>query len=602
MDAFDARYGPLIVQGLPAGLPTLSNPSFADSVIYGGTDRPAPKWRFVVPNSHAVALVVRPRQHLDAAASTQLADAVRTLVARAHLPARRTTVSGVPALVAALSTRVGHEVPILGAVAVVAVSACFLLVPWTRRRDRIRPVVTTGLAVGMTLAVWGWLDRPLSLGVVAFLPVLVGIGSYYPTYLARHRDRRTVVTVALATAAAFTTLAASPLPLVRDMGLTLGLGVTLSVLVGLALTRRPDAAAPSRPAPVRNRASGRRRWVVAGAAVCVLAAGGWAALPHLTLQTNFEHYAAGLPALADAQHVARVVGSTAELDVVLHGPDVLTPTAYRWLGAAQAEVITRHGDAAHPVVSLPELLGFLGPNPTAEEVSAGARLVPTYLLGAAVDADHTDAILSFGVDITDLPRVQSMARDITHHLPALPAGFRAGLVGLPIVAARGEQLVSDDRVLANVLGILAATAVLALGLRRRGDALRAGAAATLAAGTGLLLLWLLGVALTPITVALGTLTAAVCAEFTVLLAQSTRTAQRGVRSAVLLAVSTSTLGYLTLTASSLAVIREFGLLLGGGVLLAFGCAALVVRITCPSPGERAPRPSATSEPILIGAK
>jgi predicted RND superfamily exporter protein len=581
-------------------LPTLSNPSFADSVIYAQGSQPRPSWRFVVPNEHSVALLIRPRQGLDAGASSRLVRAVRATVTAARIATSRTTISGVPALVAALSSEVRSEVPELGIIAFVAVGACFLLVPWTRVRSRLRPLVSTVLAVGMTLATWGWTGRPLSLGVISFLPVLLGIGAYYPTYLARHRDRRTVLVVAAATAASFASLVVSPLPFVRDMGLTMAMGVTFSALVGVALTRRP-ARESARP-PAKSAAASRTPWrvvcVVAGAvAVC-----GWLLLPSLPLQTNFEHYTSGLSALDDANHVASTVGSSAEIDVVLTGRDVLTPAAYRWLNAAQADVITRHGDEAHPVVSLPSLLSFLGQSPTSEEIAAGARLVPDYLLGAAVSADHGTAVLSYGVDITDLPRVQAMAHDIIATLPTPPAGYRARLVGLPVVAARGEQLVSGDRILVNVLGIAAATLVLSCGLSRRRDALRACAAATLAAGTGLFLLWLAGVALTPVTVALGTLTAAVGSEFTVMLAESTRAARRGVRTSVLLAVAASAAGYLTLLASSLGVIREFGLLLAGGVLIAFFSAVVVVRATCaPAPPTKSvsiPK----SKPVLVGAK
>jgi hypothetical protein len=606
--SFDARYGPLLVQGLPAGLPTLHNPKFADSVIFGQQAEPRAQWHFVVADASSVVLLVRPRQGIDAAASARLVDAVRHEVSAAHLGAAQTTVSGVPALVAALSAQVGHDIPWLGVIGLVAVGSCFLLTPWTARRRRLRPLLAPIVAVGVTVAGYGWLGHPLSLGVVAFLPVLLGIGSYYPTYFARQPDRRVVFTVALATAASFSTLALTPLPFVRELGVTLAIGIVLCVLVGAVVTPAASTESSEPAAAIGNRPRRGRR-LVGGALVVVVAACGWLALPRLAVQSNVEHYAAGLPALQDAERVAATVGSSAELDVVLTGPDVLSPAAYRWLVAAQNAVLAGHGDQVRPIVSAPTLLSFLGVNPTEEQISAGARLVPPYLLGAAVAADRSTALLSFGVDLADLPAVQQITGDLRAHLLAPPAGYRVSIAGLPVVAARGASLVSGDRLLANVLGILAATVVLACGLRRRRDALLAGLTAALANGVGLFALWAAGVSLTPLTVALGALTGAVACEFTVMLADAERSRRRMLRTSVALAVAASTAGYLTLLASSLGTIREFGALLAGAVVVAAMCAWCVVgmvsRSSPPRPAPRpAPRPSSVRprpEKIQVGA-
>ncbi|WP_226350943.1 hypothetical protein [Pseudonocardia sp. ICBG601] len=74
--AFDARYGPLIVQGLPVGLPTLRNQRFIDHSIMGSGGEPRPQWRYVVPDDRSLAILVRPREGLDQAGTEQLVAAV----------------------------------------------------------------------------------------------------------------------------------------------------------------------------------------------------------------------------------------------------------------------------------------------------------------------------------------------------------------------------------------------------------------------------------------------------------------------------------------------------------------------------------------------
>ena len=615
---FDQRYGTLIVRGLPAGLPTLRNQAFVNTVVYnqGG---PRPQWRFVVPSEHAAAILIRPREGADAASVQRLVESVRATVAATKLPGVTVTVSGVPAVVAALSAQVKREGPLLGGVALLAVGLCFWLVPWTRRSRRLVPLVTTLAAIGLTLAIFGWLHRPLSIGVVAFLSVVLGIGCYYPTYFAVRARVRTVLTVACATAASLGTLVLSPLPLVRDLGLTLSIGVLLAAVLGI-LARRlvyggaADESADSDAVDVRDAGSARRvplREVVTVAVktrvlarrgpaavflVALLVAGlGWSVLPRLGLQTNVEQFAAGLPALTDAQHVEDVIGSSGELDVVLTGKDMTTPEAVDWMDRAEQIIVTKYGDRAHRVISLPMLFTFLGDSPSPGQINAAMRLLPQYLTGAVVSLDRGTSVMIYGVRISDLAGTEALRSDLLRSLPPPPLGYRVKLAGLPIVAARAQELVSADRLQANLLGVLAAGLVLAIGLRRRWDALRAVVSALLATGAGLFLLWLSGTPLSPITVALGSLTAAVGCEFTVLLSEASRRRNPALRRAVLLVTATSVVGYAVLMISGIAVVREFGLLLAGAVLLALLSSLCVVRLTSGTDTPAA-EPGSPSEP------
>ncbi|WP_047223248.1 MULTISPECIES: RND transporter [Protofrankia] len=606
---FDQRYGPLVVQGLPAGLPTLGNERFVQSVVFAQGQAPRPQWRFVVPSQNAVAVLVRPRQGIDAGAAQRLVDRVRGTVRGAGLDGARVTVSGVPVLAAGVSDQVRSEAPRLGGIAVVLIGACFLFVPWTRRRRRLLPLASTLVAIGLTLAILGWAGRPLSLGVVAFLPVLLGIGSYYPTYFTRNARRRVVLTVAAATSASFATLLLSPLPFVRDLGLTLSIGVLVSAGLGALLpavpagSARADEPAAAESVPAHQPSRARRRGTgLAVAVAVVVAAAGWAALPGLRLDSDFESLAAGASTLKDAQHVESVVGSSGELSVVLRGVDVTSPAAVEWMRVTQQRLIADHGDQLRPVVSPPTLLQFLGPDSTAEQIGAALRLLPPYLAGSVIRGDHQVATMVFGVRMDDLDALRALRDDIGRVLVP-PSGFQVEIAGLSMVAVRGQEMLSSERTLGNLLGISAAAAVLAVGLRRRGDALRALAAAALATGAGLFLLWVLGIPLSPITVGLGSLTAAVGCEFTVLLSEAARRGGRALRTPVLLAATTSAVGYLVLAASDLAVIRQFGVLLAGAVGLALAAAGVVVAVAHPRSSrvrpEPGPRPVAHE---LVGVK
>jgi predicted RND superfamily exporter protein len=219
-----------------------------------------------------------------------------------------------------------------------------------------------------------------------------------------------------------------------------------------------------------------------------------------------------------------------------------------------------------------------------------------------VRPDHRVAVLVYGVRLQDLGAQQRMLAGVRADLPPPPPGYRTDVVGLPVAAARGYQLLLDDRYLANLAGIVAAGLVLAVGLRRRGDAVRAVLAAAAATGWGLAALWLLGVALSPLTVALGSLVTVTGCEFVVLLTEARRRDHRWLHRGVVYACVTSVLGYLVLVASKLWLVREFGLVLAGAVLLSYLAARLVGWLAPPgvvrtedSPGMEAGRPSAAVE-------
>jgi hypothetical protein len=607
VDEPNLRYAPLIVRGLPIGMPTLSNPRFAQAVMFGPDGLSKPAWRFIVPGTDTVAILVRPRQDLDQAGAHRLVDAVRSTVADAKLDTATVTVSGVPTVTEELATEVGNEVPLIGALVAIAVLLRYLLVPAPGTRwDRLRPLVASFLGSVATLAVVGWLRYPLSFGAVVLLPLLLGVGSSFPLYLAAVSNRRRVLVMSVASAMAFLALALSPLPFVRDLGVALAGGILLTVAVAVLLNRywppsssaaqsasaRPEAA-PSEAAqaemdrpPVAAGGDRRRPLRLAVAlSAATLAVIGWVVLPKIPLSADPLELARGLPALRDARTVESTLGASGEISVELVGPDVLSPVALRWADQAQ-DALTRFGDQLRPVVGVPSLFAFLGPDPTPEQVDGALGLMPAYLSSSIVRPDRQVALLVYGVKLQDLGAQQRMLADVASALPAVPPGFRSEIVGLPVAAARGYQLLLEDRYLANLAGILVAGLVLVVGLRRRWDACRAIAAAALATGWGLGTLWLLGVGLNPLTVALGSLVSVTGCEFVVLLAHAARGRDRWLRRSVVFACATSVLGYLAVVPSRLWLVREFGLILGVAVVFSYLAAELVLWLIPPR-AERA---------------
>lgn len=577
---FDKRYLPLLGKGLPGGLPTLRNQKFVSNVVYNAEGDPRPQWDFVVPNANAVAILIRPNASLRQAEVETLVSQVEKVVSERDVKDADVTVSGVPAIVATLGERIQRDVVVLGVLALVGVGAWFLFVPWTSRRRRLLPLLVSVAGTAVTLGAAGWLGIPMSLGVVAFLPVLLGVGSDFMIYLLTSVSRRLVIAAGLATSASFAALGGTPITAVRQLGWTLAIGVLVTLVVSLLAVRAfpPDADVQDRPdaKPATPLAAPRSQRIAVAVVASLVAAVGWALLPRLDLEADFQSLAQNLPAYDDALHVQEVMGSSGEIAVALRGKDVVSRETLAWMRKAEASIVANHGDEVRPIVSLPTLLRFLGAKPSDEQLAASLRLLPSYLTSSVVRNDHQMAVLSYGVDLDDAKRLQTLRDDLQADLPPAPKGLEVELVGLPLVAVSAYESLAGDRYLNAGLGIVAAGLVLLVLLRRRRDAGYAVAAATLTTGFVLLGMDLLGIGLNPITAAVGSLAAAVACEFTVVLADARRNPGARRHRTVPLAAAASATGYGVLAVSGVTSIREFGLLLAVTVAVAALVAHLMV--------------------------
>jgi hypothetical protein len=597
---FDRRYGSLLVSALPAGLPTLQNPSFARAVVFEPDGDVRTQLRFLVPDRNHVAVLVRPRESLDQAAISQLVDEVSDLAEAADLPATEIVVTGAPAISSALATEVTREVPILAAVAGLAVLVSFVVTGTGRtRRRKLIPLVQMLFSVAVTYSLFGWTGTPVTIGGLAALPILLGVNTDLPIYVQRGSSTRLVLAVTLASTVGYLVLWASPLPFVRQLGLALAIGVAVSA--ALAVLARRTAVAPAaegekearprprrRPRPDARPSPWRRRGLVAGV---LLAAAGWALLPTARVDADPLHLAGDLPVVQSAQEAERLLGASGELAVTVRAPDVLDPAVLAWFAAAEERLVVDFGDRLRPIVTPHRLLGWLGADATPAQIDAAVRLFPPYLLSASVRSDRTEAVATFGLPLDDLADQSALISAIRAALPEAPPGAEVGVTGLPVVAGRGYDLVAGQRVLPNVAGIVLFGLVLLLVLRDPRVAVRAGAAAAIAFGWGVLVLDVTNTALTPLTITLGTLTAAIGGEFAVVAGGMRR--RDGRWPAIVAAVVTSSAGFLALGLSQVAVLRGFGLVLAGSVLLAAPAAWLVtpaVGRTPRGPGSPAPQP------------
>ena len=572
------------------------SPEFIAALVFDSKQRPGtPKARFsyVFPSPRSALISMPLRDDLSDAERARAIELVQQATKDPTFKLDRGTyvVSGVPVVVEGLADAVQRSILVLLIAALVVMGLTLAVV--FRTRLRLLPL---GLALASAALIYGGLSLvggSLTMASIAVLPVLIGLAvDYSIQFQARWDEQRargktpaeaataaaaaggpTIATAALATAAGFLALLLSPVPMVRDFGAMLVVGVLLAFFValtaGFALLARfgRPAARPEDVPPVLPRARERvSGWVGAAArsAPAQAVARGWRRLFELSLERPRRVLAVAgavavlglvasmfhevesdvrklvpqdLAALKGANDLQEETGVSGELDVAVTSKDLTDPATIAWMTRFQERVLADHGyrEGARtcsapknppelcPVVSLADLFRSGTPQ-SSENVRALLNTVPRYFSQGAISADRTTANLRFGIRFMPLDRQQEVIDDIKRAIddPALkkPKGVDAQVAGLPVLAAEANSKLSSPwwRLGTLIGSLLLVFAVLwLLSGRNTGVAAVPLIPVAMAAGWSGAVLFLLRIPLNPMSVTLGALVVAIATEFSVLI-------------------------------------------------------------------------------------
>ena len=585
------------------------SPEFISTVVFDTRAQPpgAPKsrWSYVFPSRDSALVSMPLREDLSEAERARTIDLVQQATREPAFRVERGSyvVSGVPVVVDGLADAVQDSILILLIAALVVMAATLALV--FRTRLRLLPLGLALAAAALTYGGLALVGGTLTMASIAVLPVLIGLAvDYAIQFHARWDEQRsrgrspreaaeaaaaaggpTIAAAALATAAGFLVLLLSPVPMVRDFGAMLVVGVLLAF--GVALTAgfallvrfgRP-AAGPDDVPPVLPRA--RARVSRLGRRVAASRVGGWAAaawaatgrawrrafeysldrprrvlgiaaiVALLGIAATFVHEVESdvrelvpqdLQSLRDANELQRETGVSGELDVAVTAKDLTDPQVIAWMTRFQDKVLEDHGyregsrtcaapkdpPEVCPVVSLADLFRS-GTPADSQSVSALLDTVPRYFSQGAISADRTTANLRFGIRLMSLDRQQEVIDGIKRTIddPELqrPEGVSAEVAGLPVLAAEANSKLASPW---WRLGALFGSLLLVFGVLWLLWGRNAGAAAVplipvaLAAGWSGAILFLLRIPLNPMSVTLGALVVAIATEFSVLISSRYR--------------------------------------------------------------------------------
>jgi hypothetical protein len=553
------------------------------------------------------------------------------------------TVTGSPVYLKEINDYLKGGMLTLGAIALGVMA--LLLGLMFRVRWRLLPLLAVVVGVVWTFSILGLIGIDLSLVTISGLPILIGLGIDFAIQIHNRVEEEQVldqdehpisesvsnlapplIVAAIAGVVAFLALQLSKVPMIRDFGVLLAIGVVVLVAVGIVL---PASILGIREwaRPTHDRGASLVEQIVVKLGGLPTKAGIGLVIASLFLfvggvlvegRTKIESDPVkwidqGSEVVADVHRLEDETGFGTTLGVLVQASNIYDQDVIDLIDG-----FTIAAEARPDVVSSSSLVNTMGKiitipgatviPPTEDDVVGAAGVMPLAIAQALVNDDATATQVNLRLAPASLEQravlVEDLEADLAERIAALdldadsilltdlPPGqeaVRATPAGLATVGIGLLENLSANRAALTYLSLCLAGLWLVLRFRSLSRALLALVPVFLAVGASSLIVGLLGIQLSPLTTVSGPLVIASCTEFSVLifgryleerqtglasrLASGTAAARTG--RAFFTSAATTIGGFAVLIVSPLPLLRDFGLVVTLNVTIAL-LAALVV--------------------------
>lgn len=617
--------GELTRLGQVQGAQELTNPSFVRFLLYdaSGNIREALKTNFI-DKQHAL-MIVRLHGNDPIGRMGNAADTVKRLVAKHHLDGFTTLSTGPAVLLQTINDYLQHGIVTLGALAVLIM----IIVLWLvfRVRSRLLSLLCVVVSTVCTFGIMGLIGLPLTLVTISGLPILIGIGvdfaiqmhSRFEEELAYDHDAgaaisRVMIDLApalsiamIAAVLGFVAMQISKVPMIRQFGAMLDLGVAMIFVVVLFLPlaflvrRERVRPSPAKPPPtareplergVRGLALVARNAVLPMAIVgLVVVVAGFAVDGKFTIQTDPEKWIPpGSSTERGLKELRSQAGFSTELDFLVEAPDVVDTSVAQWMDAYANRQKAQHSHAIVATTSLPGVISSVtGGPPFREQMEAMLSVAPPDVKTAFVSADHTKANLIFPIANISL-RQRGILLDQMRADAHPPPGVHATASGLVVVGIALVDALQANRTAMTYVALALVALWLLVYYRNLVKTILTLVPVLIAVGLSSLVVYSTGLELSPLTSVAGPLVIAVGTEFAVLiLTRYVEERERGrsredavdvgtVRIGRAFVASGLTLvgGFAVIALSAFPLLRDFGIIVALNTLVALLVALIVL--------------------------
>ena len=608
------------LSAIPPEQRVLSNRAYVDFLLHDNDGSIRKALRPFFPDDRHAQMVVRLPGNQDIEKEGKAADFVKATTAKLAFDGATITTTGAPVLLKDINDYLTGGMLTLGAIAVAIMVLILLLLFDVRWRLLPMGVILLGVVWAFGLA--GYLGIPLTIVTIAGLPVMLGVGIDYAIQMharveeeviidrAEHPIQETarnlgpaLLVVTFDAVFAFAALRFSKVPMIRQFGLLLAVGIVVicvtSIVAPLAVLGIREYKSPTTGRDFREGALGRLVvWLGSLSARVALPltvfsvlvfAGGVLVEGKLVLQTDpIQWVNQKSQVIKDLHTLEDEVGSSSELGTYVQADDPFRDDSVKFVHDFAYDELKRHPDtlinASSIVTTVSYLMEVPGATiipPTGEEVRAAYDVAPAGIKASTANVDDHALNLIFLTGPSSLEQRAKVVNEIRDTVKP-PADVRATPSGLAVVGVGLLDNLEANRVLLTYLAILFVFLFLAVRLRSVVRALLSLVPVLIAVGMASIVAYVLGLKLSPMTAVGGPLVVAACTEFTsLILLRFVEERKRGLppREAVdvvaartgrafIVSALTAIAGVAVIATSSLPLLRDFGIVVAMNVTVA----------------------------------
>jgi hydrophobe/amphiphile efflux-3 (HAE3) family protein len=608
------------VNAIPPEDRVIGNEAWNDFLLHDNEGKIRKSLQPFFPNDSNAQMVVRLPGNLDIETEGKAAQLVQDATADLEFGDATLSTTGAAVLLRDLNDYLTGGMLVLGAIAV-GLMVIILLVAFDVRW-RLLPlgVVMVGCIWAFGLA--GYLDIPLTVVTIAGLPVMLGVGIDYAIQMharieeevvidrAEHPIQETaknlgpaLLVVTFDAIFAFLALRFAKVPMIRDFGLLLAVGVGViclcSIIGPLAALGIREYRSPTTGKDFREGKLGRlvvklgdlptkiAPFLIFGSLAVFV--GGIIVEDDLVLQTDpIEWVNQDSQVIHDLDRLQAETSSSSELGVFVQSDNIFDDKTVGFVDSFAKEQLDKYPDELLTASSIVTTVSFLMEIPGAgdvpplgSEVEAAYAVAPDDIKLSTANEDAGALNLIFRTGEGDLDSRAVVVRDVRDTVDP-PAGVSATPSGLAVVGVGLLDNLEANRILLTYLAILFVFLFLTVRLRSIVRALLSMVPVLIAVGAASLVAFALDLKLSPLTAIGGPLVVAVCTEFTSLIllrfveerrrgfapkAAVDVTAGRTGR-AFIVSAMTATAGVGVIATSSLPLLRDFGIIVALNVAVA----------------------------------
>ena len=527
------------------------------------------EFRQVFPDTEHALIAVVMKGGMSPDQSKDVIDATETAAADAGFTDVELIITGQPVLLEQLQESIASGMSSMLIVAVVLMLVILVLIFSVRGFFTWRwlPLGVVLIAIIYAFGAMGVLSIPMTMVTMSAFPVLIGLGvdyaiQFHNRYDEEARRGETVAeaiiesvthigpAIGIAIVAAclgFTALFFSPVPMIKDFGATLIIGVVACYLLAMFLllavlywhdhrkNNKPKAT-PKKTELKRGR-EGRgfveralhrlAPRVIKSPAIILpiallLCVVGVIADDHVGTETDvMEFLSSDLSVVQNLGTLEAVTGGRTSANLLVEAEDISDPEILTWIMQLEHRIGEEQSEIVSSTSSIVGLIlqsngGAIPQDPQEAEQILGT--LPAPIKRNLITNDHSAANVVLSVGQLGGDQIKDLKADLTDYTADAPPGVNVAVTGPPVIQDKVIDGLTEGRVEMTLIGVAFVFGGLFFLFRFRTlRALMAILPIALIIGWSGGLMYLMGIKYTPVTATLGALIIGIGVEFTILL-------------------------------------------------------------------------------------